>query len=166
MSTLGKATVIAPDGRVRQGRTCRSRAAPGQRSRIASFDFDFDSDDPVALLGAASRPTSSSVRNLPVTGRYAPAMEETPVVFESGESQATPDAPGSVPPGGITLEDAPGSGPLARITSEEETALRDACTRFLIGNGVRTAAEMLSDITSDTEKDNYGVGGVVAELET
>lgn len=54
-----------------------------------------------------------------------------------------------------------GAGPL---TTEEE-ALRDACTRFLVGHGPGTAASFLATIDPATEIDRYGAGGVVAQLE-
>ena len=50
------------------------------------------------------------------------------------------------------------------LTTEEE-ALRDACTRFLVGHGPATAASFLATIDSETKLDRYGDGGVVAELE-
>lgn len=43
--------------------------------------------------------------------------------------------------------------------------LRDSCTRFLQGHGQVTAAAMLATIPPDTKVDNYGAGGVVADLE-
>lgn len=43
--------------------------------------------------------------------------------------------------------------------------VRDACTRFLPGNGNRSTADMLATIPADTVADRYGQGGVVAELE-
>ncbi|MGA8681991.1 MAG: beta-eliminating lyase-related protein, partial [Acidimicrobiales bacterium] len=49
--------------------------------------------------------------------------------------------------------------------SDEETALRRACTRFLVGHGDRPTAELLAEIDPDIEMDRYGAGGVVAELE-
>ncbi|MGA2211391.1 MAG: beta-eliminating lyase-related protein [Acidimicrobiales bacterium] len=49
--------------------------------------------------------------------------------------------------------------------NDEETALRLACNRFLVGHGARTTAELLADIDPDTEIDRYGDGGVVGELE-
>jgi threonine aldolase len=49
--------------------------------------------------------------------------------------------------------------------TEEETSLRLACTRFLVGHGARTTAELLADIDPATEMDRYGEGGVVGELE-
>ena len=39
------------------------------------------------------------------------------------------------------------------------------CTRFLGGDGPRSAASLLAQIPSDTATDVYGVGGVVEELE-
>jgi len=53
----------------------------------------------------------------------------------------------------------------AMAETEEERTLRSACTRFLVGHGVRTAAELLGDIDASVEIDRYGEGGVVAELE-
>jgi threonine aldolase len=50
--------------------------------------------------------------------------------------------------------------------TEEEKALRNACSRFLVGHGFRTAAELLSELGSTIELDNYGEGGVVEELES
>lgn len=49
---------------------------------------------------------------------------------------------------------------------EELLALAATCTRFLPGHGRPTAATMLATIPGDTALDNYGAGGVVAELET
>lgn len=52
------------------------------------------------------------------------------------------------------------------LTDEDEmTALRAACTRFLVGHGEMTAADALAMIPADTETDMYGEGGVVAALE-
>jgi threonine aldolase len=48
---------------------------------------------------------------------------------------------------------------------EELAALRERCTRFLSGHGPATAAAMLATIPADTKVDNYGQGGVVADLE-
>ena len=45
------------------------------------------------------------------------------------------------------------------------TALRAACTRFLLGHGPVRAADLLATIPPDTEVDRYGDAGVVAELE-
>lgn len=45
-------------------------------------------------------------------------------------------------------------------------ALRDACTRFLLGHGPRRPTELLSEIPADVTPDRYGEGGVVAELES
>jgi threonine aldolase len=47
----------------------------------------------------------------------------------------------------------------------EEKALQNACERFVVGHGARTTAELLESIGADVEKDTYGEGGVVAELE-
>jgi threonine aldolase len=65
---------------------------------------------------------------------------------------------------------APGESPTATSVvdepaADEEAALRDACTRFLVGHGPRTAASLLADIDPGTEIDRYGDGGVVTELE-
>ena len=49
--------------------------------------------------------------------------------------------------------------------TDEERALQRECTRFVVGHGVKTAAEMLGEMGTDFEKDQYGEGGVVAELE-
>lgn len=49
--------------------------------------------------------------------------------------------------------------------ADEMAALRAACTRFLVGHGRVTVAERLAMIPADTKVDNYGEGGVVAELE-
>ncbi len=52
------------------------------------------------------------------------------------------------------------------MTEQEELkALREQCTRFLNGHGPETAASMLATIPADTRLDNYGQGGVVADLE-
>jgi threonine aldolase len=48
----------------------------------------------------------------------------------------------------------------------EQAALRGQCTLFLVGHGPVTAAGLLASIPADTAVDRYGVGGVVAELET
>jgi threonine aldolase len=50
----------------------------------------------------------------------------------------------------------------ARARIEQAQA---ACTRFLGGHGIRTAAELLARIPEDTRIDRYGRGGVVAALE-
>jgi hypothetical protein len=44
-------------------------------------------------------------------------------------------------------------------------ALAKSCTRFLTGNGIRSADELLATIPPGTEVDNYGIGGPVTELE-
>jgi threonine aldolase len=49
--------------------------------------------------------------------------------------------------------------------TEEEKALRGGCNRFLVGHGVRSAAEMFAEMDAGIEIDRYGEGGVVAELE-
>ncbi|MGO8876539.1 MAG: threonine aldolase family protein [Acidimicrobiales bacterium] len=51
-------------------------------------------------------------------------------------------------------------------SSDDENALRSACTRFLVGHGNRPTSELLADIDPATEMDRYGEGGVVAELES
>jgi threonine aldolase len=52
------------------------------------------------------------------------------------------------------------------VTEQAElAALRDRCTRFFNGHGRATAASMLATIPPGTALDNYGEGGVVAELE-
>jgi threonine aldolase len=48
----------------------------------------------------------------------------------------------------------------------EQAALRGQCTVFLAGHGPVSAAGLLASIPADTVVDRYGVGGVVAELET
>ncbi|MGH3302193.1 MAG: threonine aldolase family protein [Streptosporangiaceae bacterium] len=48
---------------------------------------------------------------------------------------------------------------------EELVALRRRCTRSIQGHGLATAASMLATIPADTTIDNYGQGGVVADLE-
>ncbi len=48
---------------------------------------------------------------------------------------------------------------------EELMALRQRCTRSIFGHGRATAASMLAAIPADTTMDNYGQGGVVADLE-
>jgi threonine aldolase/GNAT superfamily N-acetyltransferase len=53
----------------------------------------------------------------------------------------------------------------ALVDGEEVKALQKRCTRFVVGDGLRTAAKMLGAISSDTEIDSYGEGGVVSELE-
>jgi threonine aldolase len=40
------------------------------------------------------------------------------------------------------------------------------CTRFLHGHGRRTASDLLATIPADTAMDYYGIGGVVAALES
>jgi threonine aldolase len=52
------------------------------------------------------------------------------------------------------------------MTEQEDlAALRDQCTRSFHGHGKQTAASMLATIPADTAMDNYGQGGVVADLE-
>jgi threonine aldolase len=48
---------------------------------------------------------------------------------------------------------------------EELMALRQRCPRSIEGHGRATAASMLATIPADTTMDNYGQGGVVADLE-
>jgi threonine aldolase len=48
---------------------------------------------------------------------------------------------------------------------DDLTALRDQCTRSFHGHGIQTAAAMLATIPADAAMDNYGQGGVVADLE-
>jgi threonine aldolase len=48
---------------------------------------------------------------------------------------------------------------------DELMALRQRCTRSIQGHGLATAASMLATIPADTTLDNYGQGGVVADLE-
>ena len=50
-------------------------------------------------------------------------------------------------------------------TADDLSALRESCTAFLAGHGRVTAADLLATIPADTEIDQYGNGGVVAELE-
>ncbi|HUA42080.1 MAG TPA: beta-eliminating lyase-related protein [Streptosporangiaceae bacterium] len=47
----------------------------------------------------------------------------------------------------------------------EFAALRDRCSRFVVGHGRVTAASMLATIPAGTALDTYGQGGVVADLE-
>ena len=49
--------------------------------------------------------------------------------------------------------------------SDDLDAYRDRCTRILGGHGFRSAAELLAVIPPQAQKDQYGVGGIVAELE-
>jgi len=49
--------------------------------------------------------------------------------------------------------------------TEELMALRRRCTRSIQGHGQATAGSMLATIPADTTMDNYGRGGVVADLE-
>ena len=56
--------------------------------------------------------------------------------------------------------------PADQLSLAEQAALRDQCTRFLVGHGPVTAAGLLADIPADTAPDRYGDGGVVAELES
>jgi threonine aldolase len=48
---------------------------------------------------------------------------------------------------------------------DEMLARRDRCTRFLNEHGPVRPAELLATIPADTQPDNYGDGGVVAQLE-
>ena len=48
---------------------------------------------------------------------------------------------------------------------DELMALRQRCTRSIQGHGLVTAASILATIPADTAMDNYGQGGVVADLE-
>jgi len=54
---------------------------------------------------------------------------------------------------------------MAKKISDDLDHYRSVCTRFLGGHGVLSAGEQLAVIPDDTEKDQYGAGGVVAELE-
>ena len=54
---------------------------------------------------------------------------------------------------------------LDALTPEEVLALRRSCERALSWHGSRDAASYLSEIPPDTLPDQYGDGGVVAELE-
>src|SRR5215469_12156142 len=49
--------------------------------------------------------------------------------------------------------------------ADEQAALRDQCTSFLIGHGPVSVADVIAGIPADTVPDRYGDGGVVAELE-
>jgi threonine aldolase len=51
------------------------------------------------------------------------------------------------------------------LSPQEEQALRDLCTRFLSGNGLRLPADLLAELPDEVAPDRYGEGGVVAELE-
>jgi threonine aldolase len=51
------------------------------------------------------------------------------------------------------------------LSVDEQAALRDECTSFLVGHGPVSVAEVLTGIPADTVPDRYGEGGVVAELE-
>ncbi len=48
----------------------------------------------------------------------------------------------------------------------EFEALAESCTRFLTGSGPRSADALLATIPAGTKTDYYGIGGVVADLET
>src|SRR3954468_10419657 len=52
------------------------------------------------------------------------------------------------------------------LPEEDAKRLRESCSRFLLGHGIPTAADVLASIPPDTETDRYGDGGVVAELES
>src|ERR1700730_6230147 len=56
--------------------------------------------------------------------------------------------------------------PADQLSLAEQAALRDQCTRFLVGHGPVTAVGLLADIPAHTAPDRYGDGGVVAELES
>jgi len=47
----------------------------------------------------------------------------------------------------------------------DEAALRARCTRALPLHGLRSAADLLAEIPTETAVDRYGEGGVVTELE-
>jgi threonine aldolase len=98
-------------------------------------------------------------------GRYAPAMQDTAAASDaSAEPTSAPAMQDTAAAGNAS--DEPTSAPAGgRAPTDEETAIRDACTRFLGGHGRRTAASLLADIDPDTEIDRYGDGGVVSELE-
>jgi threonine aldolase len=49
--------------------------------------------------------------------------------------------------------------------ADAAAALREKCTRFLLGHGRDTAADLLATIPADTVLDRSGTGGVVAVLE-
>lgn len=74
---------------------------------------------------------------------------------------------GPDPTGDATDEPAGGesqtSGTLK--TDDELAEYRAACTRFVNGHGVPSAAEMLHALPPDVQTDRYGRGGVVSELE-
>ena len=53
----------------------------------------------------------------------------------------------------------------ADAIAAEEKELQGSCKRFVVSHGVRTAGEMLESIGAEVDKDSYGEGGVVAELE-
>jgi len=98
-------------------------------------------------------PRRQRAHGYPRTARsYALAPVPMPLARESSEVSklADPRTPG-----------------LATASPKEaEKALQNSCTRFLVANGIRSAAEMLGEIEAGTEKDYYGEGGVVAELES
>jgi threonine aldolase len=49
--------------------------------------------------------------------------------------------------------------------SDDLDQYRSTCTRFISGHGLRSAGELLATIPADAERDQYGAGGIVAELE-
>jgi threonine aldolase len=49
--------------------------------------------------------------------------------------------------------------------SDDLTALRDSCTRFVAGHGPARSSTLLETIPPDTKMDTYGDGGAVADLE-
>jgi threonine aldolase len=51
------------------------------------------------------------------------------------------------------------------LSPQEEQALRESCTRFLYGHGVKLPADLLAELPDAIAPDRYGDGGVVAELE-
>jgi threonine aldolase len=57
------------------------------------------------------------------------------------------------------------SGADGMTEREELMALRQRCTRSIQGHGRSTVATMLATIPADITMDNYGEGGVVADLE-
>lgn len=62
----------------------------------------------------------------------------------------------------------PDDAPDTSVVSEQD-ALREQCTRFLIGHGRRTPARLLEEVSSlgdDLLADTYGAGGTVTMLES
>jgi len=55
------------------------------------------------------------------------------------------------------------------LTDEEKTRLRDSCTSFVSGHGMRTPADLIKELEDlkpdELTLDTYGEGGVVAALE-